>query len=159
MFDYTLCGPGSQSCTKPDTRAQNQLPTALSVFFLPNYFLYSPFFLGQDLWLLFSTKENEGRYILKNMGTLPTLVTFQQTMVSLCLDTCVWGCWQQSLGPTEVDLGLTECYKIMPLHYFHLLVQILRHTENKANQFPKTSEDRPHVCHPTHTALSPLKIK
>lgn len=47
----------------------------------------------------------------------------------------------------------------MPLHYFHLLVQILRHTENKANQFPKTSEDRPHVCHPTHTALSPLKIK
>lgn len=63
------------------------------------------------------------------------------------------------LGPTEVDLGLTECYKIMPLHYFHLLVLILRHTENKANQFPKISEDRPHVCHPTHTALSPLKIK
>lgn len=61
LFDYTLCGPGSQSCTKPDTRAQNQLPTALSVFFLPNYFLYSPFFLGQDLWLLFSIKENERR--------------------------------------------------------------------------------------------------
>lgn len=67
------------------------------------------------------------------------------------------GCWEQSLGPTEVALGLTECYKSMPLHYFHLLVLILRHTENKANQFPKISEDRPYVCHPT--ALSPLKIK
>lgn len=89
------------------------------------------------------------------MAALPTLVTFHEVMLSLCLDTCVWGRWQQGLGPVEVALGLTKCYKIMSLHYFYLQLLIPRHTENKANQFPKISEDRSHVCHPLkHCALT-----
>lgn len=67
----------------------------------------------------------------------------------LCSDTTyVCGCWQHGLGPVEAASGLTKCYKSMLLHYFYLLVLIHRHTENKANQLPKISEDGSHVCHP-----------
>lgn len=72
-------------------------------------------------------RKNRLKLILKDMDTLPTLVSLQQVVVSFCLDT-----WSEGVLAGYGVRG-SKCYKIQPLHYFYLLVLILRHTENKGN--------------------------